>query len=141
MVHLHKFSCSSGHSGRPPSEKKERRSAPGDSTARRTRPNSGGAQRAIIQTEAAAALAPVGSEFELTKDHMLPALFALAMGLISLVLLVRDALALRRIPRITPATLPEPPPTVSVIIPARNEERAIAASAGEILRQDYPTLP
>ena len=68
---------------------------------------------------------------------MLPALFALAMGLISLVLLIRDALALRQIPRITPATPPEPPPSVSVIIPARNEERAIATSAGGILRQDY----
>ncbi|HYF61576.1 MAG TPA: glycosyltransferase, partial [Herpetosiphonaceae bacterium] len=69
---------------------------------------------------------------------MLPALFALAMGLIAFVLLVRDALALRRIPGIDPAPVPAPPPSVSVIIPARNEERTIAASAGGVLAQDYP---
>lgn len=71
---------------------------------------------------------------------MLPALFALAMGLIVLVLLVRDALALRQIPRITPAAVPAPPPSVAVIIPARNEERVIAASAGGVLAQDYPAF-
>ena len=69
---------------------------------------------------------------------MLPALFALGMGLISLVLMIRDALALRQLPQISLRPAPDPAPSISVLIPARNEERTIGQSAGGVLAQHYP---
>ncbi len=69
---------------------------------------------------------------------MLPAFFALAMGAISLILLIRDALTLRRLPQISAEPLPAAPPLVNVIIPARNEEHNIAAVLDGVLRQTYP---
>ncbi len=36
--------------------------------------------------------------------------------------------------------LPDPPPLVSVIIPARNEEERIARAVRSVLKQDYPRL-
>lgn len=37
-----------------------------------------------------------------------------------------------------PAKPPEDPPLVSILVPARNEERSIEACVGSLLRQDYP---
>ena len=45
---------------------------------------------------------------------------------------------LRRMPRHGP--LPDPPPLLSVLIPARNEERNIGRCLESLLRQDYPCL-
>jgi glycosyltransferase involved in cell wall biosynthesis len=71
---------------------------------------------------------------------MFPALFALAMGIIALILLIRDALTLQRLPQISPQPLPAAPPLVNVIIPARNEEHNIATVLDGVLRQTYPTF-
>jgi len=37
-----------------------------------------------------------------------------------------------------PGTPPADPPLVSILVPARNEERSIEACVGSLLRQDYP---
>ncbi len=39
---------------------------------------------------------------------------------------------------LTPAEPPENPPLVSILVPARNEERSIGECAGSLVRQDYP---
>ena len=64
--------------------------------------------------------------------------FACVMGLWSLILLIRDALRLRHLPRLIAAPLPEQPPSVAVIVPARNEERNIATVVQGVFDQAYP---
>ncbi len=43
-------------------------------------------------------------------------------------------------PRVRPAALPENPPQITVLIPARNEAAVIAATVESLLGQDYPRL-
>ncbi len=43
-------------------------------------------------------------------------------------------------PRVRPAPLPENPPHITVLIPARNEAAVIAATVESLLSQDYPRL-
>ncbi|WP_245860701.1 glycosyltransferase [Candidatus Chloroploca asiatica] len=67
--------------------------------------------------------------------------FALASGLTILLLVGywRDWRRVRRQPRFrAPAPLPADAPLVSILIPARNEERAIGRSVAGALAQDYP---
>lgn len=45
---------------------------------------------------------------------------------------------MRRIPRLSPPNLPSDPPFVSILIPARNEERGIARCVRGALAQRYP---
>ncbi len=57
----------------------------------------------------------------------------------ALLLILGNVLAnLRAFDGLRPAEPPENPPLVSILIPARNEERSIGACAGSLLRQDYP---
>lgn len=65
---------------------------------------------------------------------------AVALGGAWLALFARDMRALRRIPKLKASAAPDPAPAVEVIIPARNEERTIAASAGGMAQQAYPGL-
>ena len=51
----------------------------------------------------------------------------------------RGVRRLKPIEEIPPLDLPEPPP-ISIIVPARNEERGIEAGVGSLLRQTYPAL-
>jgi chlorobactene glucosyltransferase len=56
-----------------------------------------------------------------------------------LLLILANVLAnLRAFDGLQPAEPPENPPLVSILVPARNEERSIAACVGSLLRQDYP---
>jgi chlorobactene glucosyltransferase len=56
-----------------------------------------------------------------------------------LVLILVNVLAnLRSFDGLRKAEPPENPPLVSVLVPARNEERSIEACVGSLLRQDYP---
>ena len=57
----------------------------------------------------------------------------------SLLLILANVLAnLRSFDGLRPAEPPENPPPVSILVPARNEERSIEACVGSLLRQDYP---
>ena len=57
----------------------------------------------------------------------------------SLLLILANILAnFRAFDGLRPAEPPENPPLVSILVPARNEERSIEACAGSLLRQDYP---
>ncbi len=57
----------------------------------------------------------------------------------ALLMILANILAnLRSFDGLRPAEPPENPPLVSILIPARNEERSIADCAGSLLRQDYP---
>ncbi len=57
----------------------------------------------------------------------------------SLLLILANVLAnLRAFDGLTRAEPPENPPLVSILVPARNEERSIVDCAGSLLRQDYP---
>ncbi len=62
------------------------------------------------------------------------------LGAACLALLVRDAWMLRHIPALDADAQPSGSPSVAVIIPARNEERSIALSAGGVLAQTYGPL-
>ena len=60
--------------------------------------------------------------------------------LVLAVLLILLGVALlnsRTFPRLEPGRRPKSDPTVSVLVPARNEERVIADCVGSLLRQDY----
>ena len=57
----------------------------------------------------------------------------------SLLLILANILAnLRVFDGLRPAEPPENPPHVSILVPARNEDRSIEACVGSLLRQDYP---
>ncbi len=57
----------------------------------------------------------------------------------SLLLILANILAnLRVFEGLRPAEPPENPPPVSILVPARNEERSIGECVGSLLRQDYP---
>ena len=57
----------------------------------------------------------------------------------ALLLILANVVAnLRAFDGLRPAEPPENPPLVSILIPARNEQRSIAACVGPLLRQDYP---
>ena len=56
-----------------------------------------------------------------------------------LVLILANVLAnLRAFDGLRPAEPPENPPLVSILVPARNEQRCIEACVGSLLRQEYP---
>ena len=56
-----------------------------------------------------------------------------------LVVILANVLAnLRAFDGLRPAEPPENPPPVSILVPARNEQRCIEACVGSLLRQDYP---
>ncbi len=56
-----------------------------------------------------------------------------------LLLILANVLAnLRSFDGLRPAEPPESPPLVSILVPARNEQRSIEACVGSLLRQDYP---
>ncbi|KPL80131.1 glycosyltransferase [Herpetosiphon geysericola] len=61
---------------------------------------------------------------------MLPVVIGLCFGLASLILLVRDALLLKKIPQIEPRPALEPLTSIDVLVPARNE----AHNIGHLLR-------
>lgn len=63
------------------------------------------------------------------------ALWLLRYALVSSVFRRREVLTAA-----SPAGLPDPPPTISVVVPARNEERNIEDCVHSLLRQDYPNL-
>ncbi len=74
----------------------------------------------------------------------MPDLISLTLGLAALYWAIRIPVAIARARGnawfVTPADAPEgivDPPTVSVCIPARNEEAVIAGVIGDLLRQDY----
>ena len=57
----------------------------------------------------------------------------------SLLLILANVLAnLRAFDGLTPSDPPENPPLISILVPARNEERSIEDCVGSLLRQDYP---
>ncbi|MEO6741833.1 MAG: glycosyltransferase family 2 protein [Chthoniobacteraceae bacterium] len=57
----------------------------------------------------------------------------------SLLLILANIFAnFRAFDGLRPAEPPENPPLVSILVPARNEERSIEACAGSLLRQEYP---
>ena len=57
----------------------------------------------------------------------------------ALLLILANVVAnLRSFDGLRPAEPPENPPLVSILIPARNEQRSIEACVGPLLRQDYP---
>jgi peptidoglycan/xylan/chitin deacetylase (PgdA/CDA1 family)/spore germination protein YaaH/GT2 family glycosyltransferase len=64
--------------------------------------------------------------------------FAIALGIARALLLTALALIDRKTHPVPPADAPQPP--VSVIIPAYNEEKVIAASIARVLESDYPGL-
>ena len=66
-------------------------------------------------------------------------IFGLFMGIWCLILLLRDARALRHIPQLPPLVLKDHP-DVAVIIPARNEERNIAQVVSRMLLQQYSSF-
>lgn len=47
---------------------------------------------------------------------------------------------MRRIPRLSPPCLPPDPPLISILIPARNEERVIGRCVRGVLAQRYPNF-
>jgi chlorobactene glucosyltransferase len=55
-----------------------------------------------------------------------------------LLILANIVANLRSFDGLRAAEPPENPPLVSILVPARNEERNIGACAGSLLRQDYP---
>lgn len=67
-----------------------------------------------------------------------------ALALVALVAwaiaLVNLALNLRHLGRIHPGSSQEPLPSLSVVVPARNEERAVESCVRALLDQDYPSL-
>jgi len=54
--------------------------------------------------------------------------------------LARTIFNLRLLPKLTAGQAPSPVPRVSVIVPARNEERVIERTVRALLAQDYPAL-
>lgn len=62
----------------------------------------------------------------------------MSMGI--LLLIVADIRRLRRVPHLLPPTIPPEPPLVSILIPARNEERSIARCVTAALAQSYPNF-
>ncbi|MBX0327259.1 glycosyltransferase [Oscillochloris sp. ZM17-4] len=70
---------------------------------------------------------------------ILPAtLLAAGAGLILLV--ARDIRRLRRIPHLSAPAIPAEPPLISILIPARNEERGIGSCVRAALAQSYPRI-
>lgn len=62
--------------------------------------------------------------------------WSIVLGL--LVILMNVLANLRSFDGLRPAEPPENPPLVSILVPARNEERSIEACVGSLLHQDYP---
>ena len=57
----------------------------------------------------------------------------------ALLLIVANIVAnLRSFDGLRPSSPPENPPPVSILVPARNEQRSIESCVGSLLRQDYP---
>lgn len=76
---------------------------------------------------------------------MITAFFILlALGfaghLVLLLIFVQNKRDIPRLPARTPPRLPSPTPSVSVIIPARNEEETIEKCLASVAAQDYPRL-
>jgi hypothetical protein len=66
------------------------------------------------------------------------ALAVVAAGVLLIAAIVRDWRRLQGRPRLTAAPPPAPAPLVSILIPARNEERSIARCVEAALAQSYP---
>ncbi|NTW97387.1 MAG: glycosyltransferase, partial [Oscillochloris sp.] len=70
---------------------------------------------------------------------LLPALIALA-GVALLLLVAADIRRLRLVPRLLAPHVPDAPALISILIPARNEERSIERCVRAALAQAYPRL-
>ena len=65
-------------------------------------------------------------------------LFSAIAAAISLASLAVNLLAFPKLSRAPAATAGSPPPPVSILVPARDEERGVEAGVGSLLGQDYP---
>lgn len=70
---------------------------------------------------------------------LIPALLIIFSAAL-IAMLARDAVRLQRVPRLAPPAVPADPPLISILIPARNEERGIGRCVRAALAQSYPRI-